>query len=187
MEKWVNTSLGSEARHFQARNEAQITLRVFCYWNKLPREAVTPLSLSLFTSRVHAFLEVMLLPNINYQPPYKWKSKKLHSLCSTEGPSIQCLDSSGLELFVFAKGDFSMNQKGSKLKNVNRRDFQTQNVGTFVHTLLADYAISCRVLGLSKDATRKVSAPHSSGHLVGFQENLWLCALSGMRAKMRLV
>lgn len=185
MEKWVNARLGSEARHFQTRNEAQITLWVFRYWNKLPREAVTSLSLSLFTSRVYAFLEDMLSPNTNYQP-YNWKPTKLHSLCSTEGPSIQCPYSSGLELFVFAKGDFSMNQKGSKLKYVNRRDFQIQNVGTFVHTLLADYAIRCWVLGLSKDVTCKLSAPHSSGLVVGFRENCWLCALSDMRAKMRL-
>lgn len=61
---------------------------------------------------------------------------KWNSLCSTEGTSIQWLDFSGLELFDFAKGDFSMNRKGSKLTNANRRDFQTQNAETFFpHTV----------------------------------------------------
>lgn len=69
MEKWVNASLKSEAGHLQTRNEAQITVQVFNYWNKLPREAVTSPSLSLLTSRVDAFLEDMLSPNTNYQPP----------------------------------------------------------------------------------------------------------------------
>ena len=135
MEKWVNASLESEARHLQTRNKAQITLQVFNYWKKLPREAVTSPSLSLLTSRVDVFLEDMLSPNTNYQPPYKWKSMKWNILCSTEGPSIQCLDSSGLKAFDFAKGGFSMNQKGSTWKNANRRDFQTQNVETFPHTV----------------------------------------------------
>lgn len=70
------------------RNEAQITLQVFNYWNKLPREAVTSPSLRLLTSRVDAFLENVLSPNTNYQPSYKRKSMKLNSLCSIKGPTI---------------------------------------------------------------------------------------------------
>lgn len=141
------------------------------YWEKQQL-----LHVCLLISRVDAFLEDMLSPNTNYQPPHKWKSMKWNTWCSTKGPSIQCLHSSGLELFNFAKQGFSTNQKGSKLKNVNRRDFQTQNVETLFHTLLADYAISCWVLGLSMDATCKVCADHSSGLIVGFQKNCWLCA-----------
>ena len=69
-------TLEIEARHLQTRRETQTALQVFNYWNKLPREAVTSPSLSLLTSRAGAFLEDMLSPNANYQPPYKWKSIK---------------------------------------------------------------------------------------------------------------
>lgn len=75
-------------KHLQMRNEAQITLQVFNYWNKLPREAVTSPSFRLLTSRVDAFVENVLSPNTNCQPPYKWKSMKLNSLCFIKGPTI---------------------------------------------------------------------------------------------------
>lgn len=55
MENWVNVSLESEARHLQISNKAQTTLEGFNCWNKLPREAVTSIPLSLLTSRGDAF------------------------------------------------------------------------------------------------------------------------------------
>lgn len=155
------------------RNEAQLTLQVFSYWNKLPGEAVISPSLRFLTSRVDTFLENVLSPRTNDQPSYKWKSMQLNSLCSIKrSHCYNVLYLLALRSLALQKEAFQWTKKTATLKMQTTDIFKPRTWKLFSPHFVDWLCYKLLHSWCQQECYLKITA----GLILGFQKICWFCA-----------